>query len=441
MDISLVDKLRTIEANEELMSCFTLDHTSSWIAIKNQLFSSSLKDVHEEHSHKRGLFSKAGLHFILKSVRNYLRALSYPQERNLFLGASTGLFNHDGQIFDSYFPTLKADPNDVIYMLNSTNFHHLHQMEAFLDEHEVIMENFLIGPLKVILGRLNSEIALRLRNPSLEKAHRQLESHFSISREALYYSHYKFLWGYRLFYLFFKALKIRKAFIVSAYTKSDICAALQRLKVPISEIQHGLMGPNHIGYNYNPSAKGLPVPDELLVYNDFWKNEILRAKSFWPSEKIEIVGRLKYNLVKDNEDLKKNRYLIFTGQGGFYRDLIQFMNDGHEDLLMADLQLYYKPHPRELKKDLEGLRQSVSNLHQVKIYDGAETTESLIKNSLGHISVFSSCHFDAIQFLNKTYILDVLEQNVMNEYSSIYPQHYRKITSLHEVVKEILENA
>jgi hypothetical protein len=436
MASDVIGKLKNCEQTPELMRCFEVAGSSSWVAVKNLLFSTTLQDVHEEHSHKRGLVSVDGIYFIGKSLKHYLRALLSRRLRPLFLGASSGLFKHKGQILDSYFPTNKVEPESVIYMLNSTNFSHLREMEPFLDRHHVVMENFLVGPWKVIFGRLHSELMLVLGSRPLEIAFQSLSSDYSISRRSLYYTHYKFLWGYRLFWMFFRPLTINKAYVVSAYTKSDLCAALRSLNIEIDEIQHGFLGPNHVGYNYWPQLTNLPVPHRLLVYNDFWKEEVLRSQSLW-SEQVEVAGRLKYDLVETKMNLAKERYLVFTGQGGFYDSLIELFRTGASRLKKANVRIYYKAHPRELKGDLEKLRSALSGLDGISIYEGSETTETLIKNSLGHISVFSSCHFDAIQFLGQTFIFDVMKDNIVCEYAELYPQQYRRVLTMDDILQEI----
>ncbi|MDG0817347.1 hypothetical protein [Bdellovibrio svalbardensis] len=436
MASDIVARLKKLESDAGFIERFSCVESSSWIAIKNLLLQTEMIEVKEEYPHKRQLASLRGLMLILRSSIYYFLKIFKFQKKSIFLGASSGLFFNNGQILDSYFPYSEVDPKSVFYMLNCADFDHLTKMKSYFRNHKIVMENFLVGPIKVILGRLWAEAAWFSSNKQLDAAYETMSREFRLSKKALYLAHYKFIAGNWAFRIFFAPLRMNNAYVVSAYTKSDLVSALKRKGVHVTEIQHGFVGRSHPGYNYNLPQGVLPTPDEVFVYNEFWKDELARAGYYQPAQ-IKITGRLKYDLVEKKAGQLEASIIVFTGQGAFYNEISQFFKESDAELGARNIQLIYKAHPRETSEDLANLAKAIAGLSNVSIYQGEHGTEFLIKNSLAHISIFSSCHFDAIHFLNKTFILDVMKDNFLNPYCLEYPDQYLKISKIDEVIRMI----
>jgi hypothetical protein len=210
---------------------------------------------------------------------------------------------------------------------------------------------------------------------------------------------------------------IKKAYIVSAYSYSEICAVLKERGVEIIELQHGLIGPEHEGYNYAVRDKRLPTPDAVNVYNDFWKQELVDA-GYYPQERIQVTGRLKYRLIRHNLYFER-QFIVFTGQGIFLDEIIRFLAEGARNIAAKniDIDILYLPHPNEGELEREKMRTALRNYANIKIgHSDDMTTEEFIYYSLAHISIYSSCHFDALFFKNKSFVFDVMENNLMNYY-------------------------
>lgn len=434
MKRDIVERLKSIEKSNEAMGAFAFANTSSWIVVKNLLLQQELSEVSDVYPHKRQLLSVAGIVFILRSLAYYILAILNRKSRNLFLGASSGLFEHNGEVLDSYLPYGEIKPENIIYMLNSGDFQHLHKMSPYFRKYHIVMDNFLVGPFKVILSKLLLPIFLARGNSALDRAFALLKKDFSISKRQLYEAHYRFIAGVLCFKVFFLLLPIRRAYVVSAYTKSDMVSALLSLGIEVTEVQHGFVGRSHVGYNYACPQGILPTPQCVFVYNDFWKDELIRA-GYYRADQIRVTGRLKYDLVAGREQSGEKNLIVFTGQGAYYPEIALFLKKAQPVLEAHGLSLIYKAHPREPEADLAALERELDSLTKVAIYRGKESTEYLIKSALAHISVFSSCHFDAIHYLGKTFIFDVMEDNFMNPYCNEYPDRYVKIKRVDEVVE------
>lgn len=434
-----IRKIRNIETEGNVLQTFSYDDTTSWIDIKNKLTTSMYsKKVRLPTENKNAVFSLFSLSLISKSIVNYVKYSLVSARKDVFLGASTGVFLHKSSTLDSYFPYYDASPDDVIYMLNCGNLVKFREFESYLDENSIVIENYLISPLKLMGSIIVSLIVFvtkyrKFKNFSLVCMRHGVQ----INVRDIVVIHSKFIVGYHLYKLFFGVLKIKNAYIISPTTKSDMCAALQSLSVRVKEIQHGVVGEMHRGYNFKlKSDHRLPVADEINVYNQFWKDEIVSA-GYYPPESINIVGRLRYDLV--NKDIQNNigRYVVFTGQGAFLNEIVEFISGSADALDSGGLIMVYKPHPRETKAEIDFVKINTNKYDNVIVYEGELTTEQLIVLSVAHVSIFSSCHFDAIHFKNKSYVLDVMEDNIMKYYASRYPKKFVLCSSVEDLIADL----
>ena len=430
-----IKKLLEIELEKDVVSLFKYKNTSAWISIKELLTVSMYdKNIRIGTETKKGIMSIRGLVTIINSLKAYIGHIKEKERKNIFLGASTGLFLNCGKVLDSYFPYYDMENKDAIYMFNCGNLNELVKYKEYTKENRVVIENYLLVILKKLLSKLIIKKISKQKKETIELFSRDIQLYgLEVNSMMLLSKYAEFIAGYKLYKLFFKFLKIEKAYVVSASTKSDMVAALKSLNIEVIEIQHGIVGKLHRGYNFNIDKNDLlPVADRIDVYNKFWKDEIINA-GYFSANQINIVGRLKYDIVKSNIEALNFKYIIFTGQGAFFEEIIKFFDEADNWLVQKDIKMYYKSHPRELKSEIDFLKKSMKKLNACFFYDGTNTTEELIKSSVAHISVFSSCHFDAVYYKNKTYVLDVMKDNIMHYYAEHSSKNFIKIKAIEEV--------
>ena len=435
-----VKTLQNIEQHEDVISIFSYEQRSTaWISIK-QLLTEKMYDsnVRLNTGSKKDILSISGFKQVLSSLKHFMVNTKNKEKRNLFLGASTGLFFHEQKVKDTYFPYYENSPDNVIYMLNCGNLSELSKFENYTKNHNIVIENYLLVIIKKLYSKLLTKTIPNKKINKIKDFCLTLEKYGINAPYTLILHRYaEFVAGYKLYRWFFSKLNIDKAYIVSAPTKSDMVAALKSLDIKTIEIQHGVVGKLHRGYNFAfQQAPLIPTVDEIHVYNQFWKNEIIHA-GYFHNEQIKVVGRLKYDIVHHNIDTLNFKYIIFTGQGAFFEQIIAFFKSSDALLTSKNIKMFYKAHPRELKNETNTFKEKIKMLKCCSFYEGEHTTEELIKNSLAHISVFSSCHFDAIYFKEKTYILDVMDNNIMNYYAQIAPQNFVKIKNIEEILENV----
>src|SRR5690606_34161166 len=119
-------------------------------------------------------------------------------------------------------------------------------------------------------------------------------------------------------------------------------------------------------------------------------------------------------------------YLLFTGQGQNIEVLLNFFKNSVSFLKENGLLLLFKPHPAENENISISIKEfCMQNPEQLVYYEGKSTTLSLIANSIAHISISSFCHFDAVNLLGKTYLLDLpYENNIFETYCDEYKNSF-----------------
>lgn len=425
-----INNLSILEVDYDAVNLFKYKNTSSWINIKNYLYGLTLKGVVSNNFTKKDLFSKNGLILILKSIKNYILRAFDKKERNLYIGAGSGLFYYKDKIFDSYFPLDEIDSDDI-YMLSADHAEKLIRYISFIDEKKVIIYSYLVGPLKIFLTKIfkifikikiNSDFINFLKANEIFKSEKELQA-----------IHANFVITRTLYKVFLSFFKIKKAYIVSAYSNTEICSVLKERGIEIIELQHGVLGSIHRGYNYAIKSSLLPTPNKVNVYNEFWKKELINA-GYFNEYSINITGRLKYELIDRNISIIHNDFIVFTGQGGFYTEIQKLFVESNSFLVNNNIKLIYIPHPNEINEALNILKEITKKLKNIIIMeDKIFTTEQYIFCSKAHISVYSSCHFDAVHYKNKTYIFDIMFDNPMNYYSSQFEENFINIKTLEEI--------
>lgn len=211
-------------------------------------------------------------------------------------------------------------------------------------------------------------------------------------------------------------LKFDSIYIVSAYTKHPIVNVAHDLFKEVKEVQHGVLSPFHICYDYSifkgkKELKGsILLPDEIIVDNSFWFKNIENS-GYALDVSIKLEGTEKELRSETNNIIYTDKYFLITGQGICYQEMSEFIMEILS--FFPDIMVYYRPHPRELSvlDNLIGIV-SHSNFRVIGRFDEPDT-ENLIFQSAAHFSIFSSCHFYAIECLEMTYVLDWIPNNLM----------------------------
>lgn len=202
-------------------------------------------------------------------------------------------------------------------------------------------------------------------------------------------------------------LRPRHIYVVSAYTKTDIVYAARRMGIMVSEIQHGMLAPFHPSYRYSGLKKGWgqALPNRLVVNSPFWQ----KTQSRFDYAPL-IVSPLVVKEAPRSEISTGRPYLLFSGQKLAYERLANFIAEFRANQACSGLDLIYACHPSEDPKQISQ-RLDAGNDPRIKIqpFVSSTHTRALISGAQKHLSVYSSCHVDALEIKGETYVMLVPE--------------------------------
>jgi len=198
-----------------------------------------------------------------------------------------------------------------------------------------------------------------------------------------------------------------------AYTNHALIAAAKELKIKTIEFQHGIVDRHHPGYSWLSSSlvykNQIPIPDLVFLYGDYWKDE-LSENGFWNNE-LRAVGSLRLDDYRKRNYSESNvidnnieKTITVTTQAldtdRLISFLVEFINTSNNSI-----HINIKLHPREFNRLPYEI--GFRDYPNVKIISGPEapSTFDLISHSDFHVSIHSTCHYEALGLRKPTIIL------------------------------------
>lgn len=199
-------------------------------------------------------------------------------------------------------------------------------------------------------------------------------------------------------------IKPKAAIIVCSYGKEDFIEICKLNKIPVIELQHGVMTRYHVGYSYEKnSAKKSSFPDYLFTFGKYWEEAVSYPIS---KEKIVNVGFPELEIRKQQyQFVKKKKQILFISQKTIGLKLSKFAVELSQ-VRNFDYRIIYKLHPFEVfswKEDYPWLMQSNIEVvdHQgVNLYQLFAESEVLV-------GVYSTAIYEGLSFHMRTFLVDL----------------------------------
>lgn len=205
-------------------------------------------------------------------------------------------------------------------------------------------------------------------------------------------------------YVFFSFLlsriKPKSVLLTCHYSKHALIAACRQLSIPVIELMHGQILPNHRYYNnlkvspeFITSFRKWSLPDKIGVYGDFWKNTLIEGKFFTEASIINIGYYQKLPEIK-SPSLRENRKItILIASDGimqsYFLNYIKFLKT---KLDKDKFKIIIKLHPSEDGRIFtEVVDSQFVFLEEADIYQLFSKADVLI-------SVYSTVIFEATLF-------------------------------------------
>lgn len=249
----------------------------------------------------------------------------------------------------------------------------------------------------------------------------------------------RFYWKKKLYKLLFWRLKSTYLITVNA-VHYELIAAAKEQQSTVVELQHGGFDKYYPLYSWSTYAMKykslMPIPDRIFLYGDYWKKEI-DTWSFWGAS-LRVVGSPRIDRYRERKNTaKKEEYIILllTTQGIDQENIITFMSNFlHIAKGQLDIQLYIKLHPRfDMNKELyQNGFQEYDKVHVLKGNENPSTFDLLTQVHF-HLSIYSSCHYEALALSVPTIILP------FTRHESVLHLHTKGHAFLVHTPKDILD--
>jgi hypothetical protein len=203
-----------------------------------------------------------------------------------------------------------------------------------------------------------------------------------------------------------------RALLTTDPGEHHVVAAARRLGIPVVELQHGAVWSYHPGYAWGSAAadhrERMSVADRLFVFGEYWKRQ-LAPNAFWDG-RIDVTGSLRldsYRRARTGRTSDSVLRVLFTTQG--------FDVSASLDLVAAALSALpadfplgftFKLHPT-YDRDSSPYTERFAGDPRVRVVGAAEqpATFDLMTESHLHVSIASTCHFEAVALGVPTVVL------------------------------------
>lgn len=277
-----------------------------------------------------------------------------------------------------------------------------------------------------VLQKLSKNYKLREDNLELLKTvQKRFEDKFKLNLdlESLVKKHIKiFKSGYTVYKNAFEKTEIKQLFIVCSYGKEHIIHAAQECNIRVIEFQHGVMGPLHLGYNFETWSDVPYFPDELMMFGKFWSD----ITNLPIKTKKTIYGYPYLNHQVDDLKSKNeiNNTIVIISQGTVGKRLSEILLDVIKN--NKQLNFVYKLHPGEFnrwREDYPALTE-LSTFDNVEVIEKERSLYEVFSTSKVCIGVYSTAIFEAIAFGSTPLIINLPGSEYTKELNDLYKLNY-----------------
>jgi hypothetical protein len=373
--------------------------------IIRQASKNGIVDLQYKSSSKLRLFLA-----LLLSIFNLVRAY-FSSSKKAFFGASSRAFIKNDSVKDEFLADDKLVDFTLLY--HCSNFEKVCLKSAF--KKKVVFENILMKCFTIGKGFFVKQNNIS-SNYFSGKLLKTLQQDFNLEASDIDSIVFDFENKKQFYSLLLRFLRVDKVWLISSYTKGAIISASNNLQIETTELQHGVVAPYHPSYLFAGAClwNSSLLPKNLLLTSSFWLS-FMKKSNFVDKLNISVneLGKGNNNTLDTYcRSLQEGGgYMLFTGQGVCYNEVFDFIKDFLR--LNPTLKFVYRPHPREHLNYLAYAEHVLSDNFIVIDRDSYANTKQLVCGAKAHISIFSSCHFEAIELLNKTYVLDIIDNNLM----------------------------
>lgn len=192
------------------------------------------------------------------------------------------------------------------------------------------------------------------------------------------------------------------AVVVVSYGKETFIEICKENQIPVVELQHGVINPQHVGYAYPENHTKETFPNYLLTFGEFWANSV---EFPIPDDQVISVG---YPYLEESidqyDDVESAEQLLFISQGTIGEQLSKFAMEVNQHPKI-DFDIVYKLHPGEY--DQWKVRYPWLTEANFEIVDNPDRQlYKLFAESSAQIGVGSTALYEGLAFGLETFVYD-----------------------------------
>lgn len=228
---------------------------------------------------------------------------------------------------------------------------------------------------------------------------------------------------------------------------NELIAACGQNKIQTYAFQHGQFTKYQIGWLSCSNLKSnLIKPDKLVVWSEYWKNELLRLGTYFRNDELIVGGdpKVEFQFMKEGEvisgDQSRNIGILLPYETESPKEEVSYYIK--KILECQNIILYFKPRPGlDLKNQLQSYK--ILDNEKVKIIHDFPAQQSNVDLVIGTQSTFL---YDTIYHLKPVFILrtgsDYAEGMVLNGLAEYLEdsQICEKLNSLKSMSVDLLSN-
>ncbi|MEZ4731757.1 MAG: hypothetical protein R3E79_31950 [Caldilineaceae bacterium] len=414
--ITVDEYIRQIEVTHDLLK-YEIEGWSAWCILR---FPVQLKLFHAQSTSEKSIIKNDYRNRWQRgySVLRAIAKLITVKQKSYFVKSYTsGLAEKEGEKYkDIWFDDLLIMIGNYIKVESINNLQFAKRRSTALVPSNILMDDFNFIIMQVAKIGFPSYINHVSQNigTCLEKEFGDLFSTEWVKSELI-----RFYWLKRFYTVLL--YKVNPQFVLTVDPgEYALVAAAKERSIKVVEFQHGFLDRYHSAYSWTTYAlnykQKMPVPDYIFLYGIYWKKE-LDVYGFWGNS-LRSVGSLRidsYRHHRTNLNRPSICNLLVTTQGIHTAELITFMSEfltlAHDIL---NLRLTIKLHPG-YDRDKTPYFMAFHTDERVEIIEGptALSTFELLTMAHIHVSISSTCHYEAIALGVPTVILPIASHEIV----------------------------
>ena len=238
--------------------------------------------------------------------------------------------------------------------------------------------------------------------------------------------------------------RVRPQFVMVADPgEFALAAAAKEQGIPVLELQHGVVYRDHHAYGWTsyalPYRSRMPVADCLLLYGEHWRQE-LAQNGFW-GERLEVAGSLRMDAYRlrrrSHRQHRSGKQVLVTTQGIETERVMHFLAEFLATEEALDVQIIVKLHPayEPCKKKFVAILSGDPRATVLLGSEGSSTFDLLTRADL-HLSISSTCHYEALGLGVSTAILPFTSYEIMRP---LYESGHAEILSTPTDIRVLLQ--